>query len=167
MSPFSGALELLFRPRLVIHHFLLLTFSAAEPFLAASSAVHSFVYTFTPPLCPLFVAGRPQPWLCCIDHLLRHRAVSCRPPCWQMDTVCLSPAPALRCVGLSLTDELITLIPAALEVVFSLGLVFAEGDGGRCVLGLLIRPVRYFNYSFPPYPGFDTSLPQRAQRIFF
>ena len=51
-----------------------------------------------------------------------------------MGTVCLSPAPALRCVGLSLTEEVITLVPTALEVIFSLGLVFAECDAGRCVL---------------------------------
>ena len=54
-----------------------------------------------------------------------------------MGTVCLSPVIALRCVGLSLTEEIVTLIPAALEVIFSLGLVFAASDAGRCVLSLL------------------------------
>lgn len=50
-----------------------------------------------------------------------------------MGTICLSPAPNLRCVGLSLTEELVTLVPVALEVVFSLGLALAGRDAGRCV----------------------------------
>lgn len=50
-----------------------------------------------------------------------------------MGTICLSPAPNLRCVGLSLTEELVTLIPAALEVIFSLGLAVTGRDAGRCV----------------------------------
>lgn len=48
-----------------------------------------------------------------------------------MGTICLSPAPNLRCVGLSLTQELVTLVPAALEVIFSLGLAVTGRDAGR------------------------------------
>jgi len=55
----------------------------------------------------------------------------------SVGTVCLSPAPGLRCVGLSLTQEVITLVPVGLEVIFSLGLMLAGRDAGRCVLGLL------------------------------
>jgi hypothetical protein len=54
-----------------------------------------------------------------------------------MGTICLSPAPNLRCVGLSLTEEVITLIPVALEMIFSLGLVLTGRDAGRCVHGSL------------------------------
>lgn len=53
-----------------------------------------------------------------------------------MGTICLSPAPNLRCVGLSLTQEVVTLVPAALEVIFSLGLAVTGRDAGRCVWGL-------------------------------
>jgi hypothetical protein len=82
-----------------------------------------------------------------------------------MGTICLSPAPNLRCVGLSLTQEVITLVPSALEAVFSLGLIFADSDAGRCVLGL--RSLGCFTYSLLCRTGFDISLPQRAQSIFF
>jgi hypothetical protein len=48
-----------------------------------------------------------------------------------MGTVCLSLAPTLRCVGLTRIEEVIALIPAGLEVIFSLGLVFAGRNAGR------------------------------------
>jgi hypothetical protein len=67
-----------------------------------------------------------------------------------MGTICLSPAPNLRCVGLSLTEELITIVPAALEVIFSLGLVLAGRDAGRCVRGSL-EFVRCLIDFFPQY----------------
>ncbi len=51
-----------------------------------------------------------------------------------MEAVCLSLAPALRCVGLSLTEEVAILLPAFLEVIFSLGLIFVECDADRYVL---------------------------------
>jgi hypothetical protein len=63
-------------------------------------------------------------------------AVAVRYMVSDVGTVCLSPAPGLRCVGLSLTEEVITLVPVGLEVIFSLGLIFAGRDAGRCVLGL-------------------------------
>ena len=66
-----------------------------------------------------------------------------------MGTVCLSPAPALRCVGLSLTEEVITLVPTVLEVIFSLGLIFAESDAGRCVLSSFLWGHGILCRSFP------------------
>jgi hypothetical protein len=48
-----------------------------------------------------------------------------------MGSVCLSLAPTLRCVGLSRIEEIVALIPAGLEVIFSLGLVFAGREAGR------------------------------------
>ncbi len=50
-----------------------------------------------------------------------------------MAAVCLSPVLGLRCLGLSHIQEAITLVPIGLEVVFSLGLIFAGRDAGRCV----------------------------------
>ncbi|KAI0301469.1 hypothetical protein BC826DRAFT_568721 [Russula brevipes] len=79
-----------------------------------------------------------------------------------MGTVCLSPAPGLRCVGLSLIQEAITIIPTAVEVVFSLGLMFGGYNAGRtryilaaesptylllAVLSLLDRAVPLFQTS--------------------
>ncbi|KAH9077561.1 hypothetical protein EDB83DRAFT_1491396 [Lactarius deliciosus] len=47
-----------------------------------------------------------------------------------MATICLSPALGIRCLGLSHIQEAITLVPVGLEVVFSLGLIFAGRDAG-------------------------------------
>ncbi|KAH9052362.1 hypothetical protein EDB87DRAFT_1692257 [Lactarius vividus] len=47
-----------------------------------------------------------------------------------MAAICLSPVLGLRCLGLSHIQEAITLIPVGLEVVFSLGLIFAGRDAG-------------------------------------
>ncbi|KAI9438039.1 hypothetical protein H4582DRAFT_1952276 [Lactarius indigo] len=47
-----------------------------------------------------------------------------------MAAICLSPVLGLRCLGLSHIQEAITLVPAGLEVVFSLGLIFAGRDAG-------------------------------------
>ena len=51
-----------------------------------------------------------------------------------LEAVCLSLAPALRCVGLTLTEEVAILLPAFLEVIFSLGLIFVPCDADRYVL---------------------------------
>lgn len=50
-----------------------------------------------------------------------------------MADICLSPVLGLRCLGLSHTQEAITLVPICLEVIFSLGLVIAGRDVGRYV----------------------------------
>ncbi|KAH9037404.1 hypothetical protein EDB83DRAFT_1750112 [Lactarius deliciosus] len=47
-----------------------------------------------------------------------------------MATICLSPVLGIRCLGLSHIQEAITLAPVGLEVVFSLGLIFAGRDAG-------------------------------------
>ncbi|KAH9168038.1 hypothetical protein EDB89DRAFT_1633505 [Lactarius sanguifluus] len=54
-----------------------------------------------------------------------------------MATICLSPVLGLRCLGLSHIQEAITLVPVGLEVVFSLGLIFAgamQAEGPAYVL---------------------------------
>ncbi|KAH9955429.1 hypothetical protein BC827DRAFT_1271745 [Russula dissimulans] len=91
----------------------------------------------------------------------------------DVGTVCLSPAPGLRCVGLSLTEEVITLVPVGLEVIFSLGLIFAGRDAGRIrfilaaegpiyllltVLGLLGRVVPIFQTSLRAHKILDISI---------
>lgn len=53
-----------------------------------------------------------------------------------MADICLSPVLGLRCLGLSHIEEALTLVPIGLEVIFSLGLVFAGRDAGRYVHGL-------------------------------
>ena len=50
-----------------------------------------------------------------------------------MADICLSPVLGLRCLGLSHTQEAITLVPICLELIFSLGLVIAGRDVGRYV----------------------------------
>jgi hypothetical protein len=80
-----------------------------------------------------------------------------------MGTICLSPAPNLRCVGLSLTQEVVTLVPVALEVIFSLGLALTGRDAGRCVYGSL--GICQISNSFLR-PASVSSSSQRAQSIF-
>ncbi|KAI9456077.1 hypothetical protein F5148DRAFT_382167 [Russula earlei] len=90
-----------------------------------------------------------------------------------MGTICLSPAPGLRCVGLSLTEEVITLAPVGLEVIFSLGLVFVGQDAGRTrfilaaegptyllltILSLLGRVVPVFQNSLRDHKILDISV---------
>ncbi|THH17978.1 hypothetical protein EW146_g2926 [Bondarzewia mesenterica] len=48
-----------------------------------------------------------------------------------MGSVCLSLVPVLRCIALSKLETALLLIPPALEVVFSVGLVFAGWGAGR------------------------------------
>ncbi|KAH9046608.1 hypothetical protein EDB84DRAFT_1465598 [Lactarius hengduanensis] len=47
-----------------------------------------------------------------------------------MANICFSPVLGLRCLGLSHIQEAITLVPVGLEVIFSLGLIFAGRDAG-------------------------------------
>ncbi|KAH8981376.1 hypothetical protein EDB86DRAFT_3247689 [Lactarius hatsudake] len=48
----------------------------------------------------------------------------------HMATICLSPVLGIRCLGLSHIQETVTLVPVGLEVIFSLGLIFARRDAG-------------------------------------
>ena len=80
-----------------------------------------------------------------------------------MGTICLSPAPNLRCVGLSLTEEIITLVPVALEVIFSLGLVLTGRDAGRCVCWSVRIRQMFYQSLCPAFVSFSL---QRAQSIF-
>ena len=50
-----------------------------------------------------------------------------------MAAICFSPLLGLRCFGLSHIQEAVSLAPIGLEVLFSLGLMFAGRDVGRYV----------------------------------
>jgi hypothetical protein len=71
---------------------------------------------------------------------------------------CLSLTPILRCVGLSLNEEVFALIPAGLEVIFSLGLVFAGRNAGRYVL----QSRGFVDHLINLSQGLVTFLPQRV-----
>ncbi|KAI0251552.1 hypothetical protein BJV78DRAFT_1282404 [Lactifluus subvellereus] len=80
-----------------------------------------------------------------------------------MGSVCLSLAPTLRCAGLSFKEEVFALIPAGLEVIFSLGLVFAGRDAGRTRYILAAEGPTYFSLALLSLLGriiplFQTSL---------
>ncbi|KAI0292046.1 hypothetical protein B0F90DRAFT_1773235 [Multifurca ochricompacta] len=80
-----------------------------------------------------------------------------------MGTVCLSLVPNLRCVGLSHKEEVISIVPVGLEVVFSLGLVFAGRDAGRIRYILAAEGPFYLLLVLSSYlshaaPVFQTSL---------
>ncbi|KAI9450093.1 hypothetical protein BJY52DRAFT_1419696 [Lactarius psammicola] len=87
-----------------------------------------------------------------------------------MATVCLSPVLGLRCLGLSHIQEAITLVPVGLEVIFSLGLIFAGRDAGRIryllaaegpaflllsVLSFLGHVVPVFQNNLAPFKALD------------
>ncbi|KAI0049550.1 hypothetical protein FA95DRAFT_1556856 [Auriscalpium vulgare] len=80
-----------------------------------------------------------------------------------MGSVCLSLVPILRCIGLSQTEEKILLVPPALEVVFSLGLMVAGRGVGRSRFILAADGPFYFllvllEYLSHVVPLFQTSL---------
>lgn len=50
-----------------------------------------------------------------------------------MGSTCLSLVPVLRCIGLTRLESGLLLIPAGLELIFSLGLIVAGRGQGRCV----------------------------------
>ncbi|KAI0061233.1 hypothetical protein BV25DRAFT_1827110 [Artomyces pyxidatus] len=61
-----------------------------------------------------------------------------------MGSVCLSVVPILRCVGLSQIESTLLVVPAALEFVFSLGLVAAGKSAGRSRFILAAEGPIYF-----------------------
>lgn len=56
-----------------------------------------------------------------------------------MGSTCLSLVPVLRCIGLTRLESGILLIPAGLELVFSLGLIVAGRGQGRYVIRFVVH----------------------------
>ncbi|KAI0265350.1 hypothetical protein BC834DRAFT_182113 [Gloeopeniophorella convolvens] len=80
-----------------------------------------------------------------------------------MGSVCFSPVPILRCDGLSRAEEAIVLAPVGLEVIFSLGLIFAGRHAGKTRFILAAEAPCYLLLAVLDYlghvvPVFQTSL---------